>query len=58
MEEKNIMDMNYYCYNGKKAFSIKKFDCDSTGEFTNREEAVDEIVAKSVDEIYDMFKRQ
>jgi len=44
VEENTIMDMNYYCYNGKKAFSIKKFDCDSTGEFTNREEAVDEFV--------------
>ena len=38
------MDMNYYCYNGKKEFNIKKFACDTTGEFTNREEAVDEFV--------------
>lgn len=38
------MDMSYYCYNGKKEFNIKKFECDSTGEFSDREEAVDEFV--------------
>lgn len=38
------MNTNYYCYNGKKAFNIKKFDCDSTGEFNDREEAVEHFV--------------
>ncbi len=38
------MDINNYCYDGRKKFDIEEFDCDSIGEFNNREEAVDEFV--------------
>ncbi|MCR5079006.1 MAG: hypothetical protein K6B65_03690 [Bacilli bacterium] len=38
------MGMKDYCYDGSKVFNVDKFDCDSTGEFKNREEAVDEFI--------------
>lgn len=33
-----------YAYKGKRRFNIAKFDCADTGEFTNRDEAVNEFV--------------
>ena len=38
------MGIARYAYKGKRSFDIAKFDCADTGEFKNREEAVDEFV--------------
>lgn len=39
-----MQDTEFYRYNGKRRFNIKRFNTKSTGEFSNREEAVDEFV--------------
>ena len=38
------MGMSDYCYDGSKVFNVSKFDTSATGEFSNREEAVDEFI--------------
>ena len=38
------MGISRYLYNGKRTFNISKFDCSDTGDYTNREEGVNEFV--------------
>ena len=38
------MGINRYAYKGRRHFDIASFDCGDTGEFKNREEAVNEFV--------------
>lgn len=38
------MGINRYAYKGRRHFDIASFDCRDTGEFKNREEAVNEFV--------------
>ena len=41
----HFMGISRYAYKGKRNFDISKFDCADTGEFKNRDEAVDEFVS-------------
>lgn len=43
-----MQDIQFYRYGGRRHFNIKRFNTGSTGEFLDREEAVDEFVENLV----------